>query len=127
MNTVAKAIPKEAQAPFGAVLQKYRSKNNISQAELAEKLNTSRNTVNNWENGRSKPDFETIKLLAQMFGIPLYELFGIEDDFSPSSTERGLLSDYRQLSASNQRIVSRIISSMLEEENNTCPHILQST
>lgn len=126
MNTVAKAIPKEAQAPFGAVLQKYRSKNNISQAELAEKLNTSRNTVNNWENGRSKPDFETIKLLAQMFGIPLYELFGIEDDFL-LVYGRGLLSDYRQLSASNQRIVSRIISSMLEEENNTCPHILQST
>lgn len=127
MNPVAKIASKEAQATFGAVLQKYRSKNNISQAELAEKLSTSRNTVNNWENERSKPDFETIKLLAQMFGIPLYELFGIVDDSTPTSKERSLLSDYRQLNSSNQRIVGRIVSSMLEEEENTKLHWLQES
>lgn len=113
--------------PFGVVLQKYRNKNEISQAELAEILGTSRNTVNNWENERSKPDFETIKTLTQMFGIPLYELFGIENDSIPTAKEDGLLCEYRQLSPISQRIVDRMISNMLEEEQNAKFNLLRKS
>lgn len=112
---------------FGAVLQKYRNRNDISQAELAEILGTTRNTVNNWENERSKPDYETIKTLTLMFGIPLYELFGITNSAIPTTKENGLLSDYRQLSPISQRIVDRMISNMLEEEQNAKFNLLRAS
>ena len=37
----------------------------MTQEELAAKLYTTRQTVSNYEQGRSEPDLETLKLLAE--------------------------------------------------------------
>ena len=118
---------KDDSESFGAVLQKYRNKNGASQAEVAEMLGTSRNTVNNWENERSKPDYDTIKTLAEMFGIPLYELFGIANHLMPSVSETGLLIQYRQLSPISKNIAEKMISAMLEEEMNAKINLLDKS
>ena len=49
-----------------------RKQNNLSQEELADKLNVSRQTVSKWELGDSTPDFDKI--------VPLCELFEITPD-----------------------------------------------
>ena len=51
-----------------------RKQNNLSQEELADKLNVSRQTVSKWELGDSCPDFDKIVPLCEVFGITTEEL-----------------------------------------------------
>lgn len=48
-----------------------RKKQGMSQEQLSEKLNVSRQTVSNWERGIAVPDVETLTLLAQLFDTDL--------------------------------------------------------
>ena len=56
----------QAEFAFGAVIRKYRNKNEMSQPELAELMGVSRNTITNWENDRARPEVETIRVLCSM-------------------------------------------------------------
>ena len=56
---------------FGAVLRKYRNKNEMSQPKLAELMGISRNTITNWENDKCRPEVDSIRELCTMLGIPL--------------------------------------------------------
>jgi transcriptional regulator with XRE-family HTH domain len=57
---------------IGERLLKLRKEKNISQEELANVLDVSRQTVSKWETDQSTPDFDKI--------IPLCEYFGITSD-----------------------------------------------
>jgi len=48
-----------------------RKKNNLTQEQLAEKLNVSRQTVSNWENGKFYPDIDTLVKISNTFNISL--------------------------------------------------------
>lgn len=50
-------------------LKELRKKSELTQEQLAQKLFVSRQTISNWENGRSLPDRENIKLLAETYNI----------------------------------------------------------
>ena len=45
---------------LGENLYNLRKKKNLSQEEVAEKLNVTRQTISKWETGESKPDFDKI-------------------------------------------------------------------
>lgn len=53
---------------FAQNLIKYRRALNLTQAELAEKLNYSDKAVSKWERAESIPDIYTIKSIADFFG-----------------------------------------------------------
>ena len=46
-----------------------RKLNGLSQEELAEQLNVSRQTLSKYETGESLPDIERCKQLAEIFGV----------------------------------------------------------
>lgn len=46
-----------------------RKEKKLTQAELAQKLNYSDKAVSKWERGESIPDIETLKTIADMFGV----------------------------------------------------------
>ncbi len=51
-----------------------RKEKGLSQEELANELNVSRQTVSKWETGESNPDFDKIVPLCELFGITTEEL-----------------------------------------------------
>lgn len=53
-----------------------RNKNNMSQEQLAIKLNVVRQTVSKWEQGISVPDAEMLVLISNLFAIPVSVLLG---------------------------------------------------
>jgi len=55
-------------------LKNYRKEFNISQEQLAEVIHVSRQTISNWENGRSYPDIQSLILLSEYFKVSLDEL-----------------------------------------------------
>lgn len=52
-------------------LVKYRKNSNLTQLELAEKLNYSDKAVSKWERGESVPDLYALKQLADIFGVTI--------------------------------------------------------
>ena len=58
---------------IGNRIKKYREHSNLSQEELADKIYVSRQTVSNWENSKSYPDINSLKLLTSIFDVSLDE------------------------------------------------------
>jgi transcriptional regulator with XRE-family HTH domain len=58
----------------GERLLKLRKEKNMSQEDLANVLDVSRQTVSKWETGESMPDFNKICPLCEYFGITSDEL-----------------------------------------------------
>lgn len=54
---------------FADKLIELRKKNGMSQEELAEKMNVSRQSVSKWEGAQSVPDLNKILALSQIFGV----------------------------------------------------------
>ena len=58
------------------VLFELRTKNGLSQDELAEKVFVTRQAVSRWENGETVPNTETLKLLSNLFNVSINTLLG---------------------------------------------------
>lgn len=59
-------------------LARLREQNNMSQFEVAEALDVSRQAISRWETGRAKPSTEKLIALSRLYGVPLDELVGGE-------------------------------------------------
>ena len=58
------------------VIHELRTKNGLSQDELAEKVFVTRQAVSRWENGDTVPGTETLKLLSKLFDVSINTLLG---------------------------------------------------
>ena len=58
------------------VLYELRTRNGLSQDELAEKVFVTRQAVSRWENGETVPNTETLKLLSKLFDVSINTLLG---------------------------------------------------
>lgn len=63
---------------IGKRLKESRIKSDLSQEEVAEKLNITRQTLSNWENNKCYPDILNVIGLSELYNITLDEL--IKDD-----------------------------------------------
>lgn len=59
---------------FNNRLYHLRKQKGLSQEELANRLNVSRQTVSKWEIGDSTPDMEKLAAISDLFEIPLDKL-----------------------------------------------------
>ncbi len=55
-------------------IKKHRDELGLSQEELAEKIFVTRQSVSNWENGKTYPDLQSLLRLSDLFGLSLDEL-----------------------------------------------------
>ena len=70
---------------FGQRLRSLRAKANMTQAELAQKLDVSRPAVGSWESGKIRPRLDKLSQIAELFGITVSELMG-----EPAGQERSV-------------------------------------
>ncbi len=59
---------------IGEKLYELRKEKHLSQEEVADKLNVTRQTISKWETNQSTPDFDKIKPLCELYGITADEL-----------------------------------------------------
>ncbi len=55
-------------------LKKIRIQNNLTQDALAEKIHVTRQAISNWENDKTKPDIESLEMLAEVLEVDIEEL-----------------------------------------------------
>lgn len=69
---------------FAKNLRRIRKANLLTQDELAQKINVTRQAVSNWERGCSEPDIQTLIALAEVLQVDANELiFGRKAEQSP--------------------------------------------
>lgn len=59
---------------LGTKLKDLREQHGLTQADAAEKLHISRQTISQWENGKTIPDIKNAFLLCELYGISISEL-----------------------------------------------------
>ena len=80
---------------FNEKLYAIRKSRGLSQEELGQELQVSRQTVSKWESGQSYPDFQRLVLLSDYFDMTLDELV------------RGLdVQDVRDMDRTDERVAS---------------------
>ena len=57
-----------------------RAENGVKQIKLAAFLNAAQNTVSAWENGKTEPDLETVKKIADYFKTTTDYILGLTDN-----------------------------------------------
>ena len=65
---------------IGDKIRFLRKSKNLTQAQLAEALSVSSQSVSKWENHISTPDITVLPVIARYFGITMDELFGYRLD-----------------------------------------------
>ncbi len=63
---------------FGEFFRKARKQSGLSQKQVAEKLGIHQSNVSDWENDISRPDYEKLIALAELYQVSLYEILGVE-------------------------------------------------
>ena len=59
---------------FNEKLKMLRKENNLTQEELAEKLNVSRQAITKWESGDGTPDIENLRQISILFNTTIDDL-----------------------------------------------------
>lgn len=59
---------------FGTIIREQRKKAGLSQEQLAEKINVSRQAITKWETEKGIPDIANLIALSDEFGMSLDEL-----------------------------------------------------
>lgn len=72
------------QIAIGNFIEKKRKEQNLTQAQLAEKLGVSNKTVSKWENGKCMPDYGVIQPLCTELGVTVSELMDGEEQAQDS-------------------------------------------
>lgn len=65
-------------------IRKYRKSSGLTQESLAEKLNTTRQSVSKWEQGSLEPNIQMLNNLAELFGVSLDNLVNGKDGLEDS-------------------------------------------
>ena len=62
-----------------------RKREGLSQAEVSEKLDVSRQAVTKWETGTSRPSIENLQSLSRLYNVPLEYLLDESGDELPAA------------------------------------------
>ena len=63
---------------FGENFKNIRKQCGLSQQEVADKLQIKQSSVSDWENDVSRPDYEKLIAVSELYDVTLYELLGID-------------------------------------------------
>lgn len=91
---------------FGEKLKMLREQTDITQEEVSQKLNVTRQSVSNWENNKNYPDLTTSVTLSQLYNISLDDL--LKDENNVVKSMKTELNSYR-----SSELIKLIIFSVL--------------
>jgi transcriptional regulator with XRE-family HTH domain len=119
-------ISVESRAYFkalGARISHLRREHRITQAELADILDVSQQTVFAYEAGERRVSLSLLPLLAKTLGVSIEELVGTVKPVSPKKQQHSpvLLRQVeliQQLPKEHQRFITWLITTLVEQDHN---------
>ena len=99
----------------GKIIKELREKENLTQIELANKINVSDKTISKWETGKGLPDISLLEPLSKVLKVSVIELMNGQYIINKNISSNMLKSNF-----SVCPICSNIIHSMGENLNSCC-------
>jgi transcriptional regulator with XRE-family HTH domain len=99
---------------IGNKINQLRKLSGMTQEQLAEKLNVSRQTISKWESGGSSPDLESIVKVSKLFHVSLDGLL-MEGDagMTNQNEEQITLEDLMKINLHNRKMTLLLISGLI--------------
>lgn len=92
---------------FGKALSKLRKKADMTQSEVADKLNLTRQAISKYERGESFPDISVLVMISEMFGLTVDKLISYGD---PTAGETSILEN---IAKGNDNIIAENIDDIV--------------
>ena len=92
---------------IGKKLKDARTNSGLTQENVAERAGVSRQTVSNWENGRSYPDIVSVIKLSDIYSISLDELLKGDNEMIEH------LKESTNVVRSNKKLIAAIIANIM--------------
>ena len=110
--------PTTKPAPFfGQRMAAFRVAKSLSQAQLAEELDMTRDRIAYYERSANNPSFEVIQKVAEYFGVSVGELLNdtakARSKPGPSSQIEQLAARAARLSRAEQKVVIKMLEGVL--------------
>lgn len=111
---------------FGKILKNLRQENDLTQEELAKKINTARSNIANYENDKNMPSIDILEKISKFFDVSIDYLLGKTDKRNNDNDKKeleinwALSGGYSALNDTNREIAKSVIESLLakqEQEN----------
>lgn len=106
---------------FGIWLSRQLKQREMTQSDLAAKMETRPSTVGNWVHGRRRPDHESCRKIAEALYLPqamVEEAAGWDSaeliDYD-TEEEGVLLAGWRRLTPENRDVVAKMVRFLLRE------------
>ncbi|OUP66305.1 hypothetical protein B5F13_04865 [Drancourtella sp. An177] len=80
---------------YGKHLKELREAKKLSQDQVAQELNVSRQAISKWENDKTFPDIDNLIRLSRLYGVTLDELVGVERE-KEETTEKDKEEGYKR-------------------------------
>lgn len=94
-------------------LYQLRKLSGMTQEQLAEKLNVSRQTISKWEQGASVPDLGSMVKLSKIFHISLDDFLLEERPDTTEKDEKITLEDLMKIQLHNRRMTLVLIGGLI--------------
>ncbi len=107
---------------LGEKLFELRKSKNLTQDDVAEKLNVTRQTVSKWETNQSTPDFDKIVPLCDLYGITPNELLSVGTEENTNVSEEEV-----DVNEAKNHLFTRGKDEKLDYENMTASQIKQKS
>ena len=99
---------------YGELIRSCRKKEDLTQADLANKLGIPKTYVGHWEAGRSRPDLNLIPGLCNALGISLSCFFDApESEDALTEKERRFMEGYRKVDIRDRMILDSTLETMI--------------
>ncbi len=97
---------------IGEKIYKLRTERNLSQGELSEMLEVSRQSISKWENGAATPDLDKIIKLSEIFGITIDELVKSNEVSAPAEEKPQTIIIKKESSFPPRKIIGTVLLSL---------------
>ena len=99
---------------IGNKINQLRKLSGMTQEQLAEKLNVSRQTISKWESDSTSPDLESIVKISRIFHVSLDDLLKEgEAGVSNKTDEEITLEDLMKINLHNRKMTLLLISGLI--------------
>ena len=98
---------------------------NLTQDELAQRINNKRDNITSWETGKAKPSVEIIKIICEKFQIDVKDFLSMELDATYFNSLQDRPAIYYNSNSESARELIEFLQEEIKEKNKIISQLLK--